>query len=411
MGMGIPETQRVDAILERIKRASTSAASRIERLRIKLEAKSRQDIEVINATLGATYEDVGRIYEKVRHLPSALEELGMLRHELRAEYQVISHQQKELLRQQRSVVDDAAEAKTSFLALYRELEVIRKAYSQLLLSSRSQPHLLKNRSSPQPAPAWRSSLSPTELLRIVDVKPASVTDDLKFVLKQGNRVSSDSQGRARWLFKTLLFQRWLSTTQSSLLLVDGSMGQEKSPPLSVLVGILAIGQLEMESALSIHFFCGQHLDPDASDGLSGPIGMLRSLITQLILSLTAPLPDLLHAVESPQLLSDIQAQTLPALCEVFRILVDQIPPGLTLFCLLDGISWYEQDQWLEQLRYTIGMLKDLVAQGLTQPSASPVKVLLTSPNRSIRIRDMLDPESQYVCLAPGYTSNAGLAQE
>lgn len=376
---------------------------------MKLEAKSLQDIET---TLVATYEAIGRIYDKVQNLPNMLDELEIFRHELHNGYQAILHEQKELLWQQRSVVDDAAEAKTSFLALYRELQGLREAYSQLqVLYSQNYPLQLENGFSRHPPQIPRSSLSPVELLRTLNVQPASIMDDLKFVLKQGGRASSESQGRARWLFKTQLFQYWLSTTQSSLLLVDGSMGVEKTPPLSVLVGSIAVGQLEIDSAITIHFFCGQHLDPDSSDGLSGPIGMLRSLTTQLLLSLKAPLPDLLvHSAGSSQLLSDIQAHTLPALCELFRILVDQIPRGFTLFCLLDGISWYEQDWWLDELRYTIGMLESII-QGPIQPPSGSVKVLLTSPNRSIRIRDMVDLGSQYVCLAPGFTNNVGLAQE
>lgn len=248
----------------------------------------------------------------------------------------------------------------------------------------------------QPSPYAMPPITSLDLLRTLDVDPTPQTRDLEFVLKQASRMSAEDQGRSRWLTRTPQFQAWMCTPAHSLFLADGAMRLERISPMSVLTGTLATSLIEVPSVVTVYFFCGRNLDEDAGDELSGPNGMLRSLITQLILFFTPPSPSL-SSMKSPDFLCDFYNQTLPVLCEVFRLLVEQLPPWTKLYCLLDGISLYEQGHWVTDLRFIVGMFEDMIKQ----PGGPVVKVLMTSANRSTEVRDLVDIESQYVSLAAG----------
>lgn len=287
--------------------------------------------------------------------------------------------------------DLAAEVKTLVLTMAQEIHTLKEERNQL------GSHLqLEYQRSRQPTPSPPPQLSQFGLLRILDIDPTSSTGDLDFVLRQESRLNMHDKARARWLMKRPLFQNWLRAPQSTLLLADGAMRLDKISSMSVLTGTLAISLLELPATIVLHFFCGRHLDTDAEDGLSGPHGMLRSLMAQLLLALRPPLPDL-SGVDSQEFLRDCHQRTLPALCEIFRMMVEQIPAENAVFCLVDGVSWYEQTQWTGELLFIVGMFKALVKT----PHRPVLKVLLTSANRSMRVWEVVNPNAEYISLAPG----------
>lgn len=189
--------------------------------------------------------------------------------------------------------------------------------------SRQQKHQHQQLLSPR-----LSFITQFDLLRILDVDPMVASQDLVFALQQAHRMDSPSRGRAMWLMKTPQLQMWLGDTQRSLLLADGALPVERISPMSVLAGTLAVSLLELPPSdaaapvVVLHFFCGQHLDPDADDGLTGTNGLLRSLITQLLLWFTPPLVLVTWLEQNQQLrisaglssaqLSGIMSSILPA---------------------------------------------------------------------------------------------------
>ncbi|KAI0448829.1 hypothetical protein F5B21DRAFT_88374 [Xylaria acuta] len=396
LAAGAPETNKIDEILERIGRRSSKLESSIKRIKIRLDAKERSEIAAIRAESKTTQFGVGLIYTDIQQLPTRSDfdnfargfELSLvqrLRDEFRAELQSGFD---EFLRNQ-TQGDFAAEAKTIVFKMVEENETLRNQNAHLIAQNR-QIELQRSR---QPSPISGPSVSTLDLMRILDIDHHQPTGDLQFVLKQEVRLSPDNQGRARWLMRTPVFQNWMSVPRHALLLVDGAMPLERVSPMSILTATLTINLLSAPATMVIYFFCGKNLDAGTDDELSGPHGMLRSLITQLMLQIS-PMPNL-SGINSHEFLHDCYKHKFPALCEVLKLLIEQLPPHATLYCLLDGVSWYEQEAWVDEMRFFVGLFRHLMARG----NGPSLKLFMTSSNRSTEIRDLLHTEWEYVSLA------------
>lgn len=397
LAAGAPETNKIDEILERIKRRSSKLESSIKRIKMRLDAKERSEIAAIRAESKTTQFGMGLIYSDIQELPTrsdfdkfarGFEQslVRKLRDEFREELQCSFDQ---LLRNQ-TQGDFAAEAKTIVFKMVEENATLRNQNAELTAQNRQ----IEYQRSRQPSPVTGPSVSTLDLMRILDIDHHQPTDDLQFVLKQAVRMSDNNQGRARWLMRTPNFQNWMSLPRHALLLVDGAMPLERVSPMSILTATLAVSLLSSQTTIVIYFFCGKNLDASADDELSGPQGMLRSLITQLMLQI-GPMPNLSGIINSHEFLHDCYKHQFSALCEVLRLLIEQLPPHTILYCLLDGVSWYEQETWVDEMRFFVGLFRHLMA-GANGPS---LKLLMASSNRSTDIRSLVDTEWEYVSLA------------
>lgn len=363
--------------------------SSVDRIEMKLLAKSNEDLEVIRSGVGA-------LHYGMQQLPSKndMVRLGyQLRNWIGESTREAFHSEIQKVIEQQSSLDLAAEVKTFVFNLVRENNSLRESNMQL------QSQNLLGVSSRQPSPAPIPLVTRYDLLGVLKVEHRTISSQLMFVLQQAGLFDLPTQSRARWLLKTAPFQNWMASPQSCLLLVDGAMeGLAKVSPISVLVGTIATSLFGLNNAVTLHFFCGQNLEPDTdAEWLQGPNQMLRHLIVQLLLWFPAPMPDL-SAIDSPQFLRDLYHCDLSALCEVFQILFRQLPPSHTLFCLIDGVSWYEREPWLRDLRFLVSMFQFMVGAATSSPA---IKILMTSPNRSTAISGDVNRDSQYVSLHTG----------
>ena len=87
------------------------------------------------------------------------------------------------------------------------------------------------------------------------------------------------------------------------------------------------------SILAQAFFCGQHMELD--DPESGPCGMMRSLLSQLILSYKA------FNLPSLEALSSLNSDDVQELTGAYSLLIEKLPRRCFVFCIIDGISVYE----------------------------------------------------------------------
>ncbi|KAJ8131177.1 hypothetical protein O1611_g2449 [Lasiodiplodia mahajangana] len=386
---GTIETKKIDEVLNKIGNSTNKLESAIKRIKMKLDAKEQSEIAAMRLESKATQVSIGLLHSDMRQIPTRSEMadstrtfhqslMRSIREEMRSSLQdVLRHQ---------TPGDFAAEAKTFVVRMIEENESLKQLNAQLSAHNEYQR-------SREPSPIGGPLISVFDLMRILDVDHRHATEDLGFVLKQAARMSSEDKGRARWLMRTPKFHNWMKVPQHSLLLVDGAMTPERVSPMSVLTGTLAASLLQTPAAIAIYFFCGKNLDVDTEDDLSGPSGMLRSLIMQLTLQIN-PSPNL-SGINSHEFLHECYRRHFPALCEVLRLLVEQIPSQTTLYCFLDGVSWYEQEHWVGELLFFVGLLKDL----MKRPTGPYVKLLMTSSNRSTAIRSVVNAEWEYVSLA------------
>lgn len=378
--MGIPDSIRIEEVLTRIKNETRILNSSLGRVRDKLMSVSKHKLDEILSKLD-------QIDGRSQRLPTRVDICRML-----SEYneslvqktsQMIHSQIREIF-QEFSQEYFAASLKTSlFQAIQADPPPSRQLeYHSIIPSSNMSPRIAKY-----------------DLLDALRVDPEDITRGLRLILQQASRMEHTSQARAAWFLETPSFHNWISTAHSSLLLVDGMLsGVEKVSSMSVLVAAVAARLFENSLAIPTYFFCGMNLESDFElGGAGGPNLMLRSLIVQLLLSESMSEPEW-NVTKSDRLFSAVSEGDLDALWEVFFVLSRQVPRECTVFCLLDGISWYERDQWIEDLRWLVVKFQSVVHQGVEGPA---IKLLMTSPNMSMVMRRQIDPASQYVNLGAG----------
>lgn len=159
------------------------------------------------------------------------------------------------------------------------------------------------------------------------------------------------------------------------------------------------------------FFCGQHVA--SNDPLQGPHGLMRSLLSQLVLVLVqncwledgagidvpgdGPSSSVGGSQGGDYFGSDhtggsmgmgtygveedgSMLLTLPDLCQLFHMLLGLIPRETFIFCIVDGISYYDREAWREDYELVLGWFGEIVVD----PRLGGLfKVLLTSPTISM----------------------------
>lgn len=141
------------------------------------------------------------------------------------------------------------------------------------------------------------------------------------------------------------------------------------------------------------FFCGMHAtvadgqDPTTppSDPSVGARGLMRSFLAQLLETYFIPyvigipvIPWELHAILNGDLI---------ALNGLFSRLLHMLPPSCTVFCLVDGVEYFEREELLEDTKRVMEPLLQLARSGATP---CPIKVLLTSPTSTSDVRDWVN---------------------
>ncbi|KAK0624115.1 hypothetical protein B0T14DRAFT_565417 [Immersiella caudata] len=248
-------------------------------------------------------------------------------------------------------------------------------------------------------PPANQTYSHKQLFQLAGLPDSTNLDcDLNEIRKLKAQLSTDIIGRSTWLMVTDRFRKWLdfSNGQSDLVLVEGNFDaalQGKLSSLSVFCGSF-IEARKAPNFLVLYHFCGLH--SHISDPLSGPGGMVGGLISQLLrwhesfgTSLTITLSD-------PQY-GELGSHQLRSLLALFRELVQQTPTGMTLYCLVDGISEFEttNHNWESELCDAVGSLQTIV-NDLSRISASgpAFKVLLTAAQRSITVSRQINVDDQ-----------------
>ncbi|KAK1831644.1 hypothetical protein QBC39DRAFT_433773 [Podospora conica] len=170
---------------------------------------------------------------------------------------------------------------------------------------------------------------------------------------------------------------FVTDTQSTSLLIDGDFKDRLSvSPLSGFVSLLHQHLPQANpNVVPLIFFCGLHDDP-ATDLESGPEMMIRSLVSQLLSvvfmanpSIGFPLDADLHAA---------QQTGFYGLCDFFWTLAYQLPPSITVLCLLDGIGAFERGEFCDRM---MAVMAHMVRGGMSNNLMHGVprlKVLATS---------------------------------
>ncbi|KAG8161663.1 hypothetical protein KVR01_008650 [Diaporthe batatas] len=228
--------------------------------------------------------------------------------------------------------------------------------------------------------------------------------DLYDALGQYNAFSDKAIAQAAYLSDTSRFRHWLQGSGPHHLLVDGHCENHttrRTSPLSVFLASLVQGLLDQPPRpagspsgpdVVLYFFCGRHVDDEGC--LAGPQGLIRSLTTQLILSwpqespppdvgfLSSLLPGTVSVAEE-----DLEVETV---CHIFLALLRQLPRRSTVYCIIDGISYFETSigGWSEDICFIVDCLQSCSLPDTSRSDQPVVKTLLGSANRSIEVREL-----------------------
>lgn len=231
-------------------------------------------------------------------------------------------------------------------------------------------------------------------------------DDLYASLRQYGAFSNKALAQAAYLAETTQFRQWLQSMNSDLILVDAhceNTTSGRTSPMSVfcasLVQSLLNGPEQGPSPGStnivLYFFCGQHLYEDGP--LAGPQGLIRSLTIQLILAWPQDIspPDLgfLSSLLPGRVSSAKEDLPVGIVCRIFYALTRQLPTDSTVHCIVDGLSYLETSLggWSDETCEVVDCLQRCSPSSLNRGPQAVVKVLLTSPDRSTQVCEMIPP--------------------
>ena len=245
-----------------------------------------------------------------------------------------------------------------------------------------------------------------DLLRALSFDRVANTaaQDASTLLHIVDNLSFGSQDRAVALITSPVMQKWLTSTVSLPLIVNGHMfsseGEIRQSPLSYFCAKLINSILPSRTSLqaaknrgvfAVNWFCGQHTNfndygPGMSDYDAHPPGMLNNLLGQLIVQLLecTSLPQLDHLSVSSN------DPPLSELCDLFVLLVEALPRGSMLFIVIDGISYYEDEERREECMEVVSMLTEITRGGPGFRNECLTKLLVTAPLRSHCVQDLFE---------------------
>lgn len=203
----------------------------------------------------------------------------------------------------------------------------------------------------------------------------------------------EDRGRAEQLIGTRQFGNWVLDQDMNKLLVHGDFDTENSiSPFSVLCTSLIQALRPRSGLITLVFFCGCHLKPH--DEYPGPITMIRSFIAQILEQHPFTPDNLANEVN----LAGVEAGDIPQLCKLFACLARQLPATTTVFCIIDGVQFYERDQYWKDMDEVLCCLFEL-AEDDDKEMRATLKILLTSPKPTRRVRKVFDIGTSLLTMA------------
>lgn len=244
---------------------------------------------------------------------------------------------------------------------------------------------------PGPTPGARQ-WTQMELLSHLVTPPLDEVDLQDVICNAGEAILEHRQ-RAEQVMATQELRDWIACPGSYRLLVHGNFDStdaidRRVTPLSVLCATLVRTlRVTCESVdgirIGLVFFCGLHRRNDA---FNGGVAMIQSLAQQLLEHFPAPTVELDPWID----VSKLEQGDLNELCRLFMGLVYQLPPGVTVFCIIDGIQEYENPVHLSGMM-TVVMISVALVNESCRPTGTVIfKLLLVSPFETTELRREFD---------------------
>ena len=233
--------------------------------------------------------------------------------------------------------------------------------------------LLQLAEARNPVVVVQSIINPEQIEELLKVDHESTSRDVQMSIKYGQAMTPRQQQRPAWLMQQPAFLQWFKTSGSQILVVE-SMEEETGPTsnLSYLCAMLQQNLESLQVAVPLSFFCGWHASP--GDSLEGASGIMRSLIYQIL----GQRWNFDCSFINLAFLDQVRNFDISYLCLLFRNLLTSVT-SITIFCLIDGISWYDTSRRSGDVATMMSYMRDLVEETNQAESGIDFKLLITSP--------------------------------
>ncbi|KAI0115988.1 hypothetical protein GGR51DRAFT_555862 [Nemania sp. FL0031] len=201
--------------------------------------------------------------------------------------------------------------------------------------------------------------------------------DMRVTMRQGFHFSAAEKSRMSWLVENESLRDWITSPTSDLFLINGNeVRHEFTSPVSVYCGMLTRALQSQPPRVVLYWYCGLHLRETVA-------GVLGNLIGQLLYYIEADKSSL----KSNQKVwyAGLIPDDPESLFRLFATILKHQLKLVSVFCILDGISFYEDGYRGKELIELIAALEALISEA--QESKGIFKVLLTSPTRSRTVRE------------------------
>lgn len=209
--------------------------------------------------------------------------------------------------------------------------------------------------------------------------------DLDYIMQLQGPLTSGRQNRSDQIMKSTKFSEWLIKPSSQELLIHGNSDPAPVSPISFFCCMLVQSLRGVNRFHTLSFFCGCHPEEEYGGG--------RTLIMSLIAQILQQQPFDLGFITVEDMYH-LGGGDVASFCVVFGELIRQIDVRNTVFCIIDGINFYERgEKILEEMAYVLRFLLDLTRD------STVFKILITSPSATEDVREAID-DSNYLSL-PG----------
>lgn len=216
------------------------------------------------------------------------------------------------------------------------------------------------------------------LLDALDYEESTTVTDVASNLRIVWQAPKDVQDRVIAIMGDRKLQQWVTSPSSAALFINGNYpSARRISPTSFICakfvdsvqGSSCNTRRNSDNKIILSFFCTSHQHPKDPD--AGPAGVMRNLIAQLLLSYKD------FELATVRQLRSLDYDSVEDLCDIFEMLIAQLPLDYILFIVIDSISVFDNDRMqLKEAEILVETLA-VMANGDDEDTCV-LKVLLTS---------------------------------
>lgn len=236
-------------------------------------------------------------------------------------------------------------------------------------------------------------------LEALDYDSSVISHDVTTSLKEVWRLPRAEQDRILAIIHSTKLKNWIMAARSSALFINcNSSGSEKISSFTLAKLVESVVSHDSNHTIALFFFCGAHRRREDED--SGVVGLMRSLISQLLIAY----PE--FDVQTLGQISQIQPRDVNALCQMFYHLVRQLPSDIVVFCIIDSITTFEIGTgYLDESALAVSQLVEIVEQ--TNKYSCVFKLLFSSPRNSHKLYRLMPSRTSDVIWIPSRVPRSG----